>query len=73
MNVIQIEYNETWNNRSYKKVVNGKELFGRLDPDIAYQKYPKLKALVDKMLELPKATQFEGGAIPPHILARLTG
>ncbi len=39
-------------NRSYKKVVNGKELFGKLDPNIAYQKCPKLKGLLDKMLEL---------------------
>ena len=38
--------------RSYKKVVNGKELFGKLDPNIAYQKCPKLKKLLDKMLEL---------------------
>lgn len=40
--------------RSYKKVVNGKDLFGRLDPDVAYQKCPKLKELLDKMLELAK-------------------
>jgi hypothetical protein len=40
--------------RSYKKVVNGKELFGRLDPDVAYQKCPSLKDLLDKMLELAK-------------------
>lgn len=38
--------------RSYKKVVNGKELFSKLNPDIAYQKCPKLKELLDKMLEL---------------------
>ena len=38
--------------RSYKKVVNGKELFGKLDPGVAYQKCPKLKELLDKMLEL---------------------
>ena len=42
--------------RSYKKVVNGKELFGKLDTDVAYQKCPKLKELLDKMLELAKAT-----------------
>ena len=45
--------------RSYKKVVNGKELFGKLNPDVAYQKCPKLKELLDKMLELaqkPKST-----------------
>jgi len=41
-------------NRSYKKVVNGKELFGKLDPNIAYQKCPKLKELLDKMFELAK-------------------
>lgn len=41
---------------SYKKVVNGKDLFSRLDPDVAYQKCPKLKELLDKMLELAKAT-----------------
>lgn len=40
--------------RSYKKVANGKELFAKLDPDIAYQKCPKLKELLDKMLELAK-------------------
>jgi hypothetical protein len=40
--------------RSYKKVVNGKELFGKLDPEVAYQKCPKLKELLDKMLELAK-------------------
>lgn len=39
-------------NRSYKKVVNGKELFGKLDPDIAYNKCPSLKELLDKMLDL---------------------
>jgi uroporphyrinogen-III decarboxylase len=38
--------------RTYKKVVNGKELFGKLDPDVAYQKCPKLKEMLDKMLEL---------------------
>jgi len=38
--------------RSYKKIVNGKELFDKLDPNIAYQKCPKLKELLDKMLEL---------------------
>ncbi len=38
--------------RSYKKVVNGKELFDKLDPNIAYHKCPKLKELMDKMLEL---------------------
>ncbi len=40
--------------RSYKKVVNGKELFGKLDPSIAYNKCPSLKKLLDKMLYLAK-------------------
>jgi hypothetical protein len=43
--------------RSYKKVVNGKELFGKLDAEAAYQKCPKLKELLDKMLELAKAAE----------------
>lgn len=38
--------------RSYKKVMNGKELFDKLNPDIAYHKCPRLKELLDKMLEL---------------------
>jgi hypothetical protein len=40
--------------RSYKKVANGKELFKRLDPNIAYEKCPNLKELLDKMLILAK-------------------
>lgn len=40
--------------RSYKKVVNGKELFSKLDPDVAYQKCFKLQELLDKMLDLAK-------------------
>ena len=40
--------------RSYKKVVNGKELFGKLDPSIAYNKCPSLKELLDKMLDLAR-------------------
>ncbi len=40
--------------RSYKKVVNGKDLFSALNPEVAYQKCPKLKELLDKMLELAK-------------------
>lgn len=42
--------------RSYKKVTHGKELFGRLDPGVAYGKCPKLKELLDKMLELAGGT-----------------
>ncbi len=38
--------------RSYKKVVTGKELFDKLDPGVAYRQCPKLKLLLDKMLEL---------------------
>jgi len=36
----------------YKKVTHGKELFGKLKPDLAYQKCHYLKAMLDKMLEL---------------------
>jgi|SRR5208283_635592 len=43
-------------NRSYKKVVNGKELFRKLNPAVAYEKCPKLQELLNKMLELAKAS-----------------
>jgi hypothetical protein len=38
--------------KNYKKVVNGKEFFDRLDPDVAYEKCPKLRELLDTMLAL---------------------
>lgn len=38
--------------RSYKKVVNGRELFGRLDPDTACRKCPRLQELLDETLRL---------------------
>jgi len=41
--------------RKYKKVTHGKELFDNLTPNTAYAKCPKLKALLDKMLELAQA------------------
>jgi hypothetical protein len=38
--------------RNYKKVTHGKEYFDKLDPAVAYQKCPKLKAMLDDMLQL---------------------
>lgn len=38
--------------QNYKKLVHGKSLFDRLDVDIAYNKCPKLKELLDEMLRL---------------------
>ena len=38
--------------RRYKKVTHGKELFSRLDPNVAYGKCPRLRELLDTMLEL---------------------
>jgi len=40
--------------RSYKKVVNGSELFKKLNPDTAYKKCPRLGELLDAMLDLAK-------------------
>jgi hypothetical protein len=40
--------------RSYKKIVNGKELFDKLDPEIVYKKCPKFKELMDNMLDLAR-------------------
>ncbi len=42
-------------NKSYKKVVYGKQLFQKLDPNIAYEKCPRLKAMLDEMLRLAQA------------------
>lgn len=38
--------------RSYRKVVDGCEIFSKLDPDIACRKCPHLKEMVDEMLRL---------------------
>ena len=40
--------------RHYKKVVHGKQLFSKLDPNVAYQKCPRLKELLEQMLKLAK-------------------
>jgi hypothetical protein len=40
--------------RSYKKIVNGKELFGKLNPEIVYDKCHRFKELMDTMLVLAK-------------------
>ncbi len=45
----------THTKRSYKKVVNGREFFGSLDPEVAYRQCPKFKELLDKMLELAQS------------------
>ncbi len=37
--------------RRYKKVVHGKDLFDRLDPEAAYRNCPYLKRLLDDMLK----------------------
>jgi hypothetical protein len=44
-------YNEK-TKRTYKKVTHGAELFDRLDPNVAYQKCPRLKELLDEMLQM---------------------
>lgn len=38
--------------RTYKKIVDGRELFDRVEPEIAYNKCPKLKALLNEMLHM---------------------
>lgn len=40
----------------YKKKAEGGSLFSKLDPDIAYQKCPHLKKMLDEMLRLAKAS-----------------
>ncbi len=41
--------------RSYKKTTYGKELFGKLDPQVAVQKCPRLKEMLNEMLQLAMA------------------
>jgi hypothetical protein len=41
--------------KSYKKTTYGKQLFGRLGPDVVAAKCPYLKAMLTKMLTLAKA------------------
>jgi hypothetical protein len=36
--------------RGYKKIVHGSQLFGKLDPNVAYSKCPNLKKMLDYML-----------------------
>jgi hypothetical protein len=38
--------------QTYKNVTHGEQLFRTLQPELAYRKCPKLKALLDKMLTL---------------------
>lgn len=40
--------------QAYKKVTDGNDLFGQLDPDTSHQKCPYLAALLDDMLSLAK-------------------
>ena len=40
--------------RTYKKVTHGVQLFSRLDPEKAYAACPKLKTMLDKMLDVAK-------------------
>ncbi len=40
--------------KSFKKTTNGKELFLKLSPDIAYAKCPYLRELLDEMLRMAK-------------------
>jgi hypothetical protein len=41
--------------RGYKKVTHGMQLFGKLNPEEAYQKCPYLRNMLDEMLALAKA------------------
>jgi hypothetical protein len=40
--------------RTYKKIVDGKELFDRAEPEIAYNRCPRLKELLDEMLQMAR-------------------
>lgn len=46
------ELYEQHTGRGYKKVTQGASLFRKLDPEVAYEKCPNLKAMLDEMLSL---------------------
>lgn len=46
------EFYRSATNKSYKKTTQGKLLFEKLDPQIAYDKCPYLKRMLDTLLEL---------------------
>ncbi|MGO9120506.1 MAG: DUF4276 family protein [Desulfomonilaceae bacterium] len=42
----------------YKKIVHGRQLFKKLDPNEAYKKCPHLKSMLDEMLSLAQQVGF---------------
>jgi hypothetical protein len=64
--------------RPYRKIVDGSNLFSRLDPEIAYRKCPRLKEMLDEILRLAKASETDHAdtqhstrrASPPRTAAR---
>jgi hypothetical protein len=40
--------------RDYKKIVDGYDLFSKLDPEVAYQKCLRLQKMLDDMLRWAK-------------------
>jgi hypothetical protein len=50
--------NQVYNQKTrhdYKKTTHGKQLFAKLDPEIAADKCPRLKELLNEMLSLAEA------------------
>jgi hypothetical protein len=43
--------------QTYKKTTHGKQLFDNLDPALAYAKCPRLKEMLDEMLEMAGGSQ----------------
>lgn len=48
---------------TYKEVTNGAELFAELDPIVAHRKCPRLRSMLDAMLNLSQAAGL-GGTMP---------
>jgi len=46
--------------KRYKKVVHGRDLFAKLDPNVAYEKCPRLRELLDAMLKIAQDALKEG-------------
>ncbi len=50
--------------KPYKKVVYGKQLFSKLDPEVAARKCPYLKQLLDDLLELCRSAGLVKQSVP---------
>lgn len=60
--VVLAELYQKHRRHGYLKTTDGRDLLGRLDPELAYQKCPALREMLDAMLQMALAAGFHGRA-----------